>query len=414
MHILLIHQFFLEDQQGGGSRWNDMARIWVQQGHSITVLAGGQHYMGVSAGAVRKSLWDQSINGDGVSVIRCRGQKYFPKRFKERLWGFLRFAFLAGYAGLFRVRNRYDVVIATSPPLVLGTVAVFLGFFRRVPVIFEIRDLWPESAIEIGVLKPGLLVSFAFRLEKWIYNRSSLLVVLTPAFGRWLLERKGIMASKIRCIPNAADLELTRALVPSFHRERFRSLHDLEDRFVVVYVGAHGMANNLGVLLNWAEKLMDTPFLLLLIGDGREKESLMEEAERRRIINIRFISTLPKRQVMEYIMASDMGLSTLKPLPIFHTIFSNKTFDYMACRIPVLMTIDGISRELIEKAQAGVYVDIREPERMEATIRACMAEREKLKIWGDNGYHYVEKYYNRRHLALEYLIRIQSVVATPK
>lgn len=403
MRILLIHQFFLEDNDGGGSRWNEMSRIWTEAGHEITVLAGMVHYMGGESERYRGHYFHQSTNRDGVRVIRCHVSDRYNNGFVGRLWAYFSFTFSSIWGGMRRAKGTYDVIVVTSPPLFVGITAVVLSWWKRTPFVFEVRDLWPESAIDTGVLTNPLVIKFAYWFENFVYKKARLINVLTPAFRDALITKKKVPAEKIIFIPNAADFALSEHLLGTFDAEAFRQQHDLEDKFVITYVGAHGVANHLQQVLDTAELLRGTNVVFLLIGDGMKKKELITEAQNRSLTNVRFIDSVPKREVFQYILASDLGASVLKKVDTFKTVYSNKTFDYFSCKKPVLMAIDGVSRALVETAEAGTYVEPENPTDFAQKIRWYLANPDLLKKQGENGYRYAREHFDREKLALQYL-----------
>jgi glycosyltransferase involved in cell wall biosynthesis len=291
----------------------------------------------------------------------------------------------------------------------VGITAYVLSLLKRTPFVFEIRDLWPESAIDTGVLTNKLLIKFAFWFERFVYHKAQLINVLTPAFREKLIADKGVPAQKIIFIPNAADFSLSEELLHTFDREEFRKAHNLEGKFVVTYVGAHGVANHLVQVLDTAQLLEDTNVLFLLIGDGMLKKELMADAQQRGLANVRFIDSVPKREVFKYILASEMGASVLKKVDTFKTVYSNKTFDYMSCQKPILMAIDGVSRELVEAANAGVYVEPENAADFAAKIRHYLANPAQLAEQGQNGYRYAQAHFDRTALAQKYLEYLKKV-----
>jgi glycosyltransferase involved in cell wall biosynthesis len=409
MRILLIHQYFLEDNDGGGSRWNEMSRFWQSEGHQVTVLAGMVHYMGHRPAKYHRKYFLPETNQDGVQVIRCHVSESYNKSFFGRLWAYFSFTFSSIWGGIWYAKGNYDVIVVTSPPLFVGITAYVLSVLKRTPFVFEIRDLWPESAIDTGVLTSGILIKFAYWFEKFVYRKAKLINVLTPAFREKLITKKGVPASKIIFIPNAADFSLSDELLTSFDVAQFRKEHDLTGKFVVTYVGAHGVANHLVQVLDTAELLKDTNVLFLLIGDGMMKKDLMAEAQRRQLSNVRFINSVPKKEVFNYILASDAGASVLKKVDTFKTVYSNKTFDYMACKKPILMAIDGVSRQLVEEAQAGVYVEPENPVDFAQKIRMYLTNPDLVSQHGLNGYRYAKENFDRALLASKYVGYLSQV-----
>ncbi|MDZ7775711.1 MAG: glycosyltransferase family 4 protein [Bacteroidales bacterium] len=410
MRILLIHQYFLEQDDSGGSRFNEMTRTWSEQGHDITVLAGMIHANSSEKRKEYKGKYFVRKNHDGIEVWRCHVSESYNKNFLGRFWGYLSFVFSALWAGLFKVKGKYDLVLATSPPLFIGIPAYLLSRLKRIPLVFEVRDLWPESAIDSGIVTNKYLIKASYWFEAFIYKKAVLINVLTPAFRKILIEKKRVLQDKVILIPNASDFSLSDKILFGFDRNKFRKDNHLDNHFVITYVGAHGLANHLIQILDTAELLKDTNVLFQLIGDGMQKKYLMEEATNRKLENVKFVDPVPKSEVFKYIMASDMGTSVLKKTDTYKTIYSNKTFDYMACKTPILMVIDGVSRELVEEANCGAYAEPENPADIAAIIRQYLTKPELLRTQGENGYKYAKNHFDREKLANKYLKHLEQVV----
>ncbi|MCH8317643.1 MAG: glycosyltransferase family 4 protein [Bacteroidetes bacterium] len=409
MHILLIHQYFLEKDDGGGSRFNEMVKVWVRGGHQVTVIAGMVHY---STGKKRKKYRGKFIVkekfDENITLYRSHVSASYNKNFAGRFWAYFSFVFSSIICGLFYARAKYSVVLVSSPPLFVGITGLVLSKLKRIPLVFEIRDLWPESAIDTGILKNKTIIRFAYWFEKLVYKNSKLINALTPAFKTKLIEEKNVPSQKMIMIPNAADFSLSERLV--FDVKKFRKEQGFDDKFVIIYVGAHGVANHLILLIEAAELLKNTNVLMLLIGDGMQKKMLKEKA--RELQNVLFMDPVPKSEIFKYILASDMGISILKKAEAFKAVYSNKTFDYMSCQKPVLMAIDGVSRELVEKADCGVYIEPENPKDFANKVLYCMDNKEKIKEQGMNGYRYARKYFDRNMLAKKYLVEIGKIVGS--
>ncbi len=409
MHILLIHQFFLKEGEGGGTRWNEFTRIWRKAGHEITVLAGDRHYLSSEAGTAATAFVRKERNRDGVTIFRCYTPAGYNKDFWRRGWGYLAFLGSGFWAGL-RYTRAVDLVIATSPPLLAGIPAWLLSRWKRVPLVFEIRDLWPRSAIELGIVSHPVLIQLARGLEKQLYKRAALLVVLTPAFRQLLIQEQKIPHKKILYIPNSADFGLVSLAGRHFNAVAFRKSLNLHDRFVICYAGAHGVANHLEQVLDAAELLRDTRAVFLLIGDGMQKPSLIRSADRRKLSNVLFIDPVPKPAIFRYILASDAGLAVLKKAAIFKTVYSNKTFDYFACKKPVFVAIDGISRSLIQDADAGAYIIPEAPDDFADKVNHYLSRPELARLQGLNGYRLARNYFDRERLAFRYLANLEKLL----
>jgi glycosyltransferase involved in cell wall biosynthesis len=275
--------------------------------------------------------------------------------------------------------------------------------------VFEVRDLWPESAIDAGVLKNPLVKTVGYAMEWISYRGARWINTLTPAFEEVLATRKNIPRGRLSMIPNGADLDL---LAPGPKENHVRDELGLQGKFVVVYVGAHGVANRLMQLVDAADRLRDDPDIaILLVGDGMEKPMLRQEAARRGIENLRFIDSVPKDKIGDYINAADVCTAVLQDRPVFRTVYPNKLFDYMTCARPVIVGIDGAARRLIEEAGAGLFAEPENPDAMADRIRRLKADPRACEAMGRAGRRFVELHYDRRVLAGKYERLLRDLVA---
>jgi glycosyltransferase involved in cell wall biosynthesis len=410
MKILLIHQYFLEPDDGGGSRFNEMTRNWSEKGHKITVIAGMIHANKSEKLPEYKGKYFLHKQHDRVSVWRCHVSEYYNVNFFGRLWGYFSFVLSSVWAGLFKVKGNFDLILVTSPPLFVGITAYILSRVKRIPFVFEVRDLWPESAIDSGVVTNKLIIRFAYWFEGFMYRKAKLINVLTPAFKKSLIEKKKVPEDKIIFIPNAADFSISDKLLDTFDSKLFREQNGLSGKFVITYVGAHGVANHLIQLIDTAELLKDTNLLFQLIGSGMQKQYLIDEVRRRELTNVKFIDTISKNEVFKYILASDLGTSVLKRTETYKTIYSNKTFDYMSCKKPILLIIDGVSRDLVEAANCGVFAEPEQPDDIAKKIRLFLQNPEIMHQQGENGYHYAKAHFDRNVLSSEYMIHLEQLL----
>lgn len=404
MKILLIHQYYKDEDVTGGARFNEMTRVWKENGHDITVISGNLFTGGKKEEYKGKFVTQKEING--IEVWKCYVSESYNVNFLGRLWAYFSFVFSGTYAGLFKIKGKFDVILVTSPPLFVGITAYVLSKIKRVPFVFEVRDLWPESAIDTGVLKSKAIIKFAYWFERFIYKRAAKINVLTPAFMKILRDEKKVPEEKLIMIPNAADFAISEDVLKSMDREQFRKEQGWEGKFVITYVGAHGVANGLHQVLETAMLLKDAHVLFVLVGSGMEKPKLKKRVLEEGIHNVVFYDPVPKKEVFEFILASDMGASVLLKNDTFKTVYSNKTFDYMSCKTPILMAIDGVSRALVEEADAGVYVEPENPEDFETKVRFYMQHTDLIKRQGESGYQYARENFDREKLAQKYLAEI--------
>ena len=409
MKILLLHQYFLEQDDPGGSRFNELTAQWTEQGNEVTVIAGMMHYNGSTKRDVYKGKWFVNNKQGNVNVWRTHVSESYNSGFVGRLWGYFSFVFSALWAGLFKVKGKYDIILVTSPPLFIGITGYLLSRLKRMPFVFEIRDLWPESAIDTGVVTNKTIIKIAYFLEAFIYKKAKKINVLTPAFRDTLIAKKNVPAQKIIFIPNAADFSLSDHLLTTFDVGAFRQEKGWADKFVITYVGAHGVANHLDQILETAAMLSDTNVLFVLIGQGMQKQQLMKLSGEMNLTNVVFLDAVPKAEVFKYIFASNMGASVLKNVDTFKTVYSNKTFDYMACKKPILMAIDGVSRTLVEQADAGIFVEPENPKDFAAKVRFYMANPEIIIRQGESGYRYAKMNFDRKVLSSKYLNYLSEI-----
>ena len=407
MRILIVHQYFLAKGDAGGSRWNQFAKYWARAGHDVSVLAGTVHYAtGTKPPRYKGRLFVKEQIEDRLTVYRCHVSESYNRSFLGRFWAYLSFMFSSTLVGLLRV-SRPDIIVATSPPLTVAGNLWMLSALYGVPAVFEVRDLWPESAIDTGVLTSRPLIWLSHRLEELAYRRAAWINVLTPAFEESLVRRKGVPRKLISMIPNGADLDFMQ---PGPRDNAVRRELGLGGKFVVSYFGAHGRANRVGQLLDAAELLKTHDDIrLLLVGDGMEKPALIEDARRRGLDNVLFHDPVPKGEVADYINASDVCSAVLMLNDTFKTVYPNKVFDYMSCKRPVLLAIDGVARELIETAGAGVYAEPENPAALADAILSLRADPKRRREMGESGYRHVCEHFDREKLAAKYLAVLEDI-----
>lgn len=402
MHILIVHQYYLGKKDAGGSRWNQFAKFWSEKGHKITVLAGNVHYAcGKKEEKYKGRFITREQEAENIEILRCNVSESYNKSFLGRFWAYISFAFSTIWAGLFNVCN-YDVIICTSPPLTVGLTGWVLSRLKRKPMVFEVRDLWPESAIDTGVLTNKWLIKLSYWLEKKSYRSSTLINVLTPAFKENLINFKNINPDKICFIPNGADLDIFK---PGPINNWVRKKHNLGDSFVVTYVGAHGRANCLIQLLEAAKlfKEKDPDVRIMLVGDGMEKSMLKEKAREWNLSNVIFVDSVPKGVIVDYVAASNVCTAVLKKVETFKTVYPNKVFDYMSAKRPVILAIDGVARKLIEDANAGIYVEPENAEEFSDAVIKLKNDSSLIKMHAEDGYKFVVDNFDRSKLAGKYL-----------
>ena len=409
MKIAVVHQYYLMPGQFGGSRFNEMAKLWVAAGHQVTVIAGTVEHGTGKSPAMYQGRWITREQDGAVTVYRCHVPETYSKSFAGRMWAFLGFTLSASVAAL-RL-ERPDVVIATSPPLVAvipGWVAARVSL-RPAPWVFEIRDLWPESAVTTGVLNAASpLTKVLYWMERWACRTAQKINVLTPAFRDDVVGRGLAPAEKIVFVPNGADADFAPAPRDNAARREF----GWGERFVATYAGAHGRANAVGQLLDAAEHLKDRPDIFIAsFGDGPERKGLEAEVARRELTNIQFYGPRAKDGMPNLVNASDAGLAVLQNNPTFRTVYPNKVFDYMSCARPTVLAIDGVARELVcGQAQAGLFAEPENGRAIADALRWMSDHPEERAQMGRNGRRWVVAHASRGALAAQYLQILEELV----
>jgi glycosyltransferase involved in cell wall biosynthesis len=401
MHILLIHQAFVALDEPGGTRHHELARFLARRGHRITIIASPVSYLtGMSNTGGKNTYTDP--DEPQITILRTYTYSALHRSFVHRVFSFLSFMLSSFWAGL-KVKD-VNLVWGTSPPIFQGFTAWLLSRLKRKPFLFEVRDLWPAFAIQVGVLHNPLLIRLSLWLEGFLYRHADRLVVNSPGFVEHVQER-GV--EQVLVVPNGVEPAM---FDPHASGADYRRDHDLQGRFIVMYAGAHGMSNDLGVVLESARLLIDRQDIaIVLLGDGKEKPALQEQAGRLGLENVRFLPPVPKGMMGQALAAADACIAILKPISLYATVYPNKVFDYMAAGRPVLLAIDGAIRHVVEDAGCGYFVPPGDPQALAAAIRLLVDDPEGARSMGLRGRAYVEAHFDRGCLADELARIIEQI-----
>ncbi len=399
MHILLIHQAFAAIDEPGGTRHHEMARALAQQGHQVTIIASPISYLTGKTSAERKKV----VREKNVTIYRTYTYPALHRSFFHRIISFISFMNSSFFRAL-KVR-KVDLVWGTSPPIFQGITAWLVARLKGVPFVFEVRDLWPAFAEAVGVLKNKFLIALSRWLERFLYRHADALIVNSPGYIEHVRQRG---ARNVFLVPNGVDT----AMFPTDEDgTAFRTSHQWQKKFLVFYTGAHGMSNDLPVVIKAAEQLKDEKDIhFVFIGAGKEKANLIEMTQKKKLDNISFLPPIEKKEIGQALAAADCCIAILKPIELYKTTYPNKVFDYMAAAKAIVLVIDGVIRKVIEDANCGIFTQPGDAQALAQAVLALHASPQKCKEMGLRGRVYVEQHFNRQKTAAQLLEVFQKVV----
>jgi glycosyltransferase involved in cell wall biosynthesis len=419
MKILYVSQYFPPEMGAPAARAAELSRHWAAAGHDVSVLTGfPNHPTGVVPTEYRSKLRQLVAHEqiDGVNVVRTWLLPFPNRRAYERMLNYSSFCASAASTGLFLTRP--DVVIATSPQLLVGLSGWWLARSKRVPFVFEVRDLWPESLAAVGMGEGNSLLHRSLaKIAGFLYRHADRIVVVTPAFEDYLVEHWRVPREKISVIENGVETQLF-APEPSSGKAAIAMRKEFasEGKFVVSYIGTMGMAHGLETIIAAASQLRDAnpEIIFLMLGEGAEKERIAALAGERGLTNLRFVDQQPREKVPAYISASDVCLVLLKKTELFKTVIPTKMLEFMSCARPVILGVDGQARAILEEARGGLVIEPENSDALADAIRYLATNREAARALGKNGREYVVRNFSRQQTAERYIRVLEHLLNLPE
>lgn len=413
MNILYISQYFPPEMGAPAARASELSRHWVNAGHDVTVLTGfPNHPTGVVPheykSKLRRLIFHEQI--DGVNLVRTWLLPFPNRRAYERMLNYSSFCLSAAIAGL--TIPSPEVVIASSPQLLVALSGYWIARCKKLPFVFEVRDLWPESLAAVGVGAAGSrLYRLLHRIAAFLYRKADRIVVVAPAFVDHLVEYWQVPREKISVIENGVETE-------KFSSHPAASLPfemDLGGKFVVSYIGTMGMAHALETVLEAAIRLQaaNPEILFLMIGEGAERERLLAHSQKLALTNLRFLGQQPRELIPALICASHACLVPLRKTELFKTVIPSKMLEFMSCARPVILGVEGQARSILEEADAGLAV---EPENSIALANAILhlaANPEIARSLGQNGREFIVRNFSREQSARKYIELLEELLEVP-
>jgi len=396
MRILYYHQFFGIPKGAAGTRSYEFAKRLVQNGHHVTMVCGTltNSTTGLS-GPFERGRRTGMV--EGIEVIELDLPVANKTGFAPRAISYLKYG--ARSVGI-ALTQKYDVVFATTTPLTAGVPGIVARWLRRKPFVFEVRDLWPELPVAMGIVKNPLIIKAMSVLEWASYRSANRCVGLSPGIKEGIM-RRGVAESKVSLIPNSCDLDVFDVPAEPFEWPEAVKPGD----FVAIFTGTHGIANGLHAVLDTAAVLKkrgrdDIKFVF--IGDGREKPGLIERAQAEGLANCVFMNPVPKLKLVHALHAADAGLMILKNVPAFYYGTSpNKFFDYLASSMPIVNNYPGWLADMIKENKCGVVVPPENPSAMAEALIELADNRDCLEAMGANARRLADQF-DRSKLAVDF------------
>jgi colanic acid biosynthesis glycosyl transferase WcaI len=357
LKILFLTENFPPETNAAATRVYERAIYWQKSGHKVTIITSAPNFpQGVLFEGYQNHWW-KTENMSDIKVVRVKTYISPNKGVVLRSFDFLSFGFMGFFVGLFQTKP--DIVVATSPQFFTAVAGWAVAACRRLPFIFELGDLWPSSIAAVGAIKKGMVLYCVEKFELFLYRRASRIASLTHAFKKNLV-RRGIKESKIDVVLNGVDLP---RYAPRTRDKKLARKWLLEDKFVIGYVGTHGMAHGLKNVLDVAERLKANKRIrFLLAGAGAERDKLLKHAKKRSLSNIVFMPMQPKEYMPAVWSLCNVALVHLKDDPAFSEVIPSKIFEAMAMGLPILIAIpDGEARRVVEDNAAGIWVPPENP-----------------------------------------------------
>ena len=391
-HVLFITPYYPPEKTPPAVRISETAKCLVKRGYQVTILTTFPNFPSGIVFPEYRGRVIQSEVQDGIQIVRVWSYVTPNKGFFRRILAQLSFGCLASLLGLKHV-GQPDVIVVESPPLFNAIGGRLMAWWKRCPFIFTVADLWPDAAIQLGVLHNSLLIRLSRWLEWSTYQKAGFVWAVTEGIRKTLMVR-GLSPEHVFLLTNGVDT--TR-----FHpMSQARAELGWDDRFTILYAGTHGLVYELELLLDVAERIRDHPDMhIIFVGDGVTKAGLMEKARERHLHNVTFLDAQPHERMPLLLNAADVCPIPIRKVPIAEITLPAKMFEIMACARPILLGLDGEARKLVEQdAGAALYV---EPENVDALLSAIFYLREHPEVastLGQNGRAFVAEHFDRERL----------------
>ncbi|MBI2378487.1 MAG: glycosyltransferase family 4 protein [Deltaproteobacteria bacterium] len=366
MKILFVSNYFPPEVNAPARRLYEHARLWVEAGHEVEVLTSVPNFPeGAVYDGYKNRFTKELVDGIKVTRVPTFVSANRGKIRRSVAYG----SFLAsGAAHAVRLQTRPGIVVATSPQILAAVLGLGIAKTLRVPFVLEIRDIWPESIVAVGASERNRLIDALEGLEQFLYDSSDHIIVVTHSFKDHV-ERKGIPSDRISVLMNGADLSAFGGTPDATLVGKLRDELGLRGKFVAAYIGTLGMAHRADVMLEAAQRCPDPDVVFMVVGTGAERPKLERLARAANLSNFRLVDKQPASAIPALLELTDVSVVMLKDTPLFRTVVPSKIFEAMATGTPIVLGVEGETRELVVRAEAGIPI---RPESAEDLVKAIL------------------------------------------
>lgn len=396
MKVLYLHQYFATPESNAGTRSYEMARRLIRNGHNVTFVTSSAYF---SENYYLQNGWN-FIEIEGIKLHVLHLHYSNKDSFLKRILKFINFSIRSMLKSL---SIKADVVFATSTPLTIAIPGLVYSKCKKVPLVFEVRDLWPELPVATGVIKNKWVIKLASWLEKYTYKNSKRIIGLSPGMCEGIT-RHGILAEHVILATNSCDTDLFDVDKSVGRNYLNTKLNFVNSRKLITYTGTFGLINKVGYIVELAKaaQMLDPNLCFVAIGDGMEKQKVIVEAEKAGVLNknLYILSPVPKTEIVELLSAADLSLSLFGPVKEMWNNSANKLFDALASQTPIAINYAGWQQEFINEHKCGLVLDASDYVKASTSISRFL----------NNGSEYAKAVESCKMLSYEYFSR--DIMAT--
>lgn len=392
MKILYLHQYFATPNSETSNRSFEFAKRLVKKGHDVTIITTNAFLKKDKPDFINKKI--SYYNFEGIKVIAFESNYSNATKFVNRGWSFV--SYLLRAIQINYGKKGFDLIFATSTPLTIGIPALVLSKKMRIPFVFEVRDLWPEAPIQLELLKSKIMIYVLKKLELMIYKKANHIITLSPGMSEGII-KTGIDSKKITLIPNLSNIDFFNNNVNKIKVNQLVQKKDLSNKFVLIHIGAMGIANGLEYLIETAKilkKEQHDQIVIMLVGKGMESQRLQDICSTYKLTNVLFEGSIQRKDVPSYTELGNITMTSFLNKEILSTNSPNKFFDSLAAGKPIIVNSNGWTKNIVEKESIGYYVNPEKPYELANLLVKLSQNPEKLILKKERIQAVAKEYFN--------------------